>query len=363
MNKEITFDSFIRGLMVVAGVTVAFFVIRLLSEVLLPFFVAWLLAYLIYPMVTFLQYRCHLHFRILCIVIALLLTTSIVAGICALVIPPTINEILSLREVISNTAHEFGDTKVAMDIDHYIRLNIDDKSFSKLMQNKDMVEIVRTLALQLWQLLIKAFSLIKSMVGGLLVLMYLFFILMDYERLSNGFIHLLPAKQRHTASMILKDVQMGMQAYFRGQSLIALLVGIMFSIGFSLIGMPLAVALGLFIGLLNLVPYLQMVGIIPAVLLALVRSNQTGESFWIIILYCFIVFLIVQGIQDLILTPRIMGKVMGLRPAVILLALSVWGYLLGFIGLIIALPLTTILISYYRLFVLKEEPQRLEKKK
>ena len=85
-----------------------------------------------------------------------------------------------------------------------------------------------------------------------------------------------------------------------------------------------------------------MLGIVPAVLLALVRSNQTGENFWLIILYCFIVFLVVQGIQDLVLTPRIMGKMMGLRPAVILLSLSVWGYLLGFIGLIIALPLTTI---------------------
>ena len=132
-------------------------------------------------------------------------------------------------------------------------------------------------------------------------------------------------------------------------------MGILFSVGFSIVGMPLAVALGMFIGVLNLVPYLQMLGIVPAVLLALVRSNQTGENFWLIILYCFIVFLVVQGIQDLVLTPRIMGKMMGLRPAVILLSLSVWGYLLGFIGLIIALPLTTILISYYRFFVLKEE--------
>ena len=56
-NKEITFDGFVRGLMVVAGVGAAFFVVRYLSEVLLPFFMAWLLAYLIYPMVTFFQYR------------------------------------------------------------------------------------------------------------------------------------------------------------------------------------------------------------------------------------------------------------------------------------------------------------------
>jgi predicted PurR-regulated permease PerM len=66
------------------------------------------------------------------------------------------------------------------------------------------------------------------------------------------------------------------------------------------------------------------------------------------------VFAVVQAIQDMYLTPRIMGRVMGLNPAIILLSLSVWGSLLGIIGLIIALPLTTLLISYYRRFVLNE---------
>lgn len=354
-NKEITFDGFVRGLMVVAGAGVAFFVVRYLSEVLLPFFMAWLLAYLIYPMVTFFQYRCHLHFRILSIIVSLLVTAAVVAGLCALVIPPTLNEFASLRGEISHTIQEFGDSSIAQEMDRYFRRNFDETSLSQLVHNKDVVEIVRTCTVQLWSLLTQAFSLLKSLVGGMLILMYLFFILMDYERLSSGFVHLVPMRHRHTAGMILRDLQLGMQAYFRGQSLIALLVGILFSVGFSIVGMPLAVALGMFIGVLNLVPYLQMLGIVPAVLLALVRSNQTGENFWLIILYCFIVFLVVQGIQDLVLTPRIMGRMMGLRPAVILLSLSVWGYLLGFIGLIIALPLTTILISYYRFFVLKEE--------
>ncbi|HBC28459.1 MAG TPA: AI-2E family transporter, partial [Prevotellaceae bacterium] len=81
-----------------------------------------------------------------------------------------------------------------------------------------------------------------------------------------------------------------------------------------------------------------------------------GQSFWVIMACALAVFAVVQGIQDMILTPRIMGRAMGLKPAVILLSLSVWGSLLGFIGLIIALPLTTLLLSYYRRFVLKESP-------
>ena len=145
-----------------------------------------------------------------------------------------------------------------------------------------------------------------------------------------------------------------MNSYFRGQSLIALIVGILFSIGFLIIDFPLAIGLGLFIGLLNLVPYLQLIGLIPTIALALMKSLETGQSFWVILLMALAVFAVVQTIQDMYLTPRIMGKVMGLNPAVILLSLSIWGSLLGFIGLIIALPLTTLCLSYYRRFVLKE---------
>ena len=66
---------------------------------------------------------------------------------------------------------------------------------------------------------------------------------------------------------------------------------------------------------------------------------------------CMAVYIIVQCIQDLFLTPKIMGKAMGLNPAIILLSLSVWGALLGFMGLIIALPLTTLLLSYYNIYI------------
>ncbi|MEG1556774.1 MAG: AI-2E family transporter, partial [Bacteroidales bacterium] len=90
------------------------------------------------------------------------------------------------------------------------------------------------------------------------------------------------------------------------------------------------------------------------ILLALLKSAQTGENFWVIIGMAALILCIVQCIQDLYLTPRIMGKAMGLNPAIILLSLSIWGTLLGFIGLIVALPLTTLCLSYYKRFVLQD---------
>jgi predicted PurR-regulated permease PerM len=104
-----------------------------------------------------------------------------------------------------------------------------------------------------------------------------------------------------------------------------------------------------------MVPYAQTLGIIPTIILGLLKANDTGQSFWIIALMTFAVFCVVQAIQDLILVPKIMGKTMGLKPAIILLSLSIWGTLLGIVGFIIALPLTTLAWSYYKRYVLKEE--------
>ena len=109
--------------------------------------------------------------------------------------------------------------------------------------------------------------------------------------------------------------------------------------------------ISMFIGLISFVPYLQVVGFLPAALLALLKSAETGQNFWWLLLLVLIVYLVVQVLQDTIFTPRIMGKIMGLPPAIILLSLSVWGYALGIIGLILALPVTTLAISYYKRYV------------
>ena len=146
-----------------------------------------------------------------------------------------------------------------------------------------------------------------------------------------------------------------MNTYFRGQALVALCVGILFSIGFLIIDFPMAIGLGLFIGALNMVPYLQIIGFLPTILLAILKAADTGQNFWIIIASALAVFAIVQIIQDTIIVPKIMGKITGLNPAIILLSLSVWGSLMGVLGMIIALPLTTLMLSYYQRFIINRE--------
>ena len=355
LENEITFDRVIRWILVALGAAAAVLLINRLSKVLLPFFIAWILAYMIYPFVIFLQNKCRLRYRVVSITVALLIVLAVITLTLFLVVPPIIEESIRMSGLITVYFHDtLASSELFDSIQKMLQSYANDDSLMKLIQHSSVIEAAENLLLQGWQFLTSTINFAIGLLGSVVVLLYLFFILMDYEKLSSGWIRYIPDSKRNFTGMVVQDVKNGMNSYFRGQALIAFLVGILFSIGFLIIDFPMAIGLGLFIGLLNLIPYLQLVGFIPTIILALVKAADTGQSFWVIILCALAVFAVVQAIQDVILTPRIMGHVMGLNPAIILLSLSIWGSLLGIIGLIIALPLTTLLISYYRRFVLGE---------
>lgn len=359
LKQPITFDSFIRGALIALLLFGVGFLVNRLSSVLLPFFIAWLLAYLIYPLVNFLQTRCHLRYRTLSIFAALIIVLTVITGILLLIIPPIISEFSKANGLFAKYASRFlGDTGLIPYIQNFLNEwgSKYQENILDLVKEKSFLDSLQAVLGQLWDIVYQTFDFAVGIIGSLIVLLYMFFILQDYEKLSNGWVGLLPERTRPFAAQLVTDVEHGMNSYFRGQGLVALCVGILFSVGFLIVGFPMAVGLGMFMGFLNLVPYLQTLGFLPMVLLALLKSADTGENFWIIILPAVIVVCVVQAIQDMFLVPKIMGSAMGLKPAVILLSLSVWGSLLGFIGLIIALPLTTLLISYYRRFVLEEQP-------
>ena len=355
LDKEITFDRVARWFIVALMAVAAVLLLSRLSKVLLPFFIAWILAYMIYPFVIFLEKKCRLKYRVLSIVVALLVVFAVLTLGAFLVVPPIVEE--SIRMANLMTVY-FNDTLASSELFANLQAMLQNyasnDSLMNIIQHSSVMDFAENLALKVWEFLSGTLNFAIGLLGSLVVLLYLFFILMDYEKISEGWIRLVPEGKRGFTSMVVQDVKNGMNAYFRGQSLIALLVGILFSIGFLIIDFPMAIGLGLFIGLLNLIPYLQLVGFIPTIILAMVKASDTGQSFWLIMLCALAVFAVVQTIQDVYLTPKIMGHVMGLNPAIILLSLSVWGSLLGIIGLIIALPLTTLLISYYRRFILKE---------
>lgn len=349
-GKEITFDKFIRILFGVFLAVIAYLLLRKLSGVLMPFVVAWLVAYMLNPFVNFIQKKCHIKLRWVAILITFILFIVVIGGICWLIIPAAINEILTLKDIIVKYVNDNNLPGLFTEyVMPYISSTEDVKEYFSV---GDLTTFLETMLPKIFSLISSSISAVFGVVMFLISFIYLFYILMDYEKMTKGYIKYVPQKHRAFVQGLVADVEEGMNSYFRGQSLVALCVGILFSIGFVIIGFPMAIPLGLFIGFLNLVPYLQVLGFVPTVILSLLKSYETGQNFWGILLAALLVFAVVQIIQDGFLVPKIMGNVTGLNGAVILLSLSVWGVLLGFVGLIIALPLTTLLISYYKRYVI-----------
>ena len=355
-NNKYTFDNVIRGILWAIIITGIVMLLNRLSSVLVPFFLAWLIAYLLFPLVKFFQYRCKMKYRILGILSAFLVTGLVLTGVFMLMIPPMVEESFRVKDLL---LEYIGTNETVSNIPgmvhQYVREHLSVEEIQAIVTQGGFLDAIKATVPKVWDVITQSISIVSSVFTLTMVVLYTLFILLDYEDICSGWPNLLPEKYRQFAKQLVGDVEDSMNKYFRGQAMVALCVGILFSIGFLIIGFPMAVGLGMFIGLLNMVPYLQLLGFIPTILLAIVKAADTGQNFWIILLMALAVFAIVQIIQDTFLTPKIMGHVTGLNSAIILLSLSIWGSLLGILGMIIALPMTTLLISYYQRYVIAEK--------
>ena len=353
LEQKITFDKFIRW-SVIALITVAVFCItNYLSSVLLPFFVAWLFAYLLYPVVKFIQYRMHVKVRAIAILLAMLLVLGVVGGMIYLIIPPMVEQFQKLYGILIHWLHQTTHTNdLVQVVKDWAAANQD--SIERFFKSKDFSDTLKTTMPKLFSVIGQTANVIMSVIASCITLLYTFFILLDYEYLTNNWIKIFPKKNRPFWHELAGDVERELNNYIRGQSLVALCMGIMFCVGFSIMDFPMAIGLGILIGVMDLVPYLHTFAIIPTAFLAMLKAADTGQNFWMVFGLAVGLFILVQAITDMVVTPKIMGKAMGLNPAILLLSLSVWGALLGFIGLIIALPLTTLIIAYWQRYVTKE---------
>ena len=324
-----------------------------MSEVLLPFFFACLLAYLLYPLVRFTEKYLHIRIRALSILFVLILLIGIITGIGLLIVPSMIEQFEKLSDV---TMHYLSQTAQTNSLTNYIRQWIQEhqRDIDHFLKSQDFSDTIKTAMPQVFSFVGQTASVVISIIASFITLLYMFVILLDYEFLTDNWIKIFPKKNRPFWTELSQDVARELNNYIRGQSLVSLIMGILFCIGFTIIDFPMAIGLGIMIGIMNLVPYLHTFALIPTAILALLKAADTGQNFWIIFGSAFLVFAVVQVISDMVVTPKVMGKAMGLNPAILLLSLSVWGSLFGFIGLIIALPLTTLIMAYWQRYVTKE---------
>lgn len=360
MAKEITFDKFVRWAGIIILILGILYVTNYLSSVLLPFFIAWFFAYLLYPVVMFIENKMHVRIRALSIIIAMLTMIAVIGGVIWLIIPPMIDQFDKLSDVLTKWLHQTTHTNnLTALIKEWMQNNQD--QIERFLRSKDFSDTMKSTMPKLFAVVGQTANVLLSIIASMITLLYMFFILLDYETLTANWVRIFPKKNRPFWQALMNDVKRELNNYIRGQGMVALCMGIMFCIGFTIIGFPMAIGLGILIGILDLVPYLHTFALIPTAFLAMLKAADTGQSFWLVFGLAFLVFCVVQVITDMVVTPKIMGKAMGLNPAILLLSLSVWGALLGFLGLIVALPLTTLLIAYWQRYVTREKPHYLGK--
>ena len=353
IRQQITFDKAARWAILGLIILATFFIVKSLSSVLLPFAIAWLLAYLLYPIVKFVQYKLHVPTRALSIIVSFIFVLAIITGVFWLIVPPFIEQVDKLISFINKYIKQSDDAnQIAAYIQDWLQQN--HREIERFFQSEEFMKTMKSAMPQVFNIVGQTARVVISIVASFITLLYMFFILLDYEHLTNSWIKIFPKHNRPFWQELAVDVERELNNYIRGQGLVALCMGIMFCIGFTIIDFPMAIGLGILIGILDLVPYLHTFALIPTAFLALMKAADTGQNFWVIFGLAVLIFIIVQVITDMVVTPKIMGKAMGLNPAILLLSLSIWGALLGFIGLIIALPLTTLIIAYWQRYVTRE---------
>ncbi len=311
MARPFTFDRVIRMLIALAITAAAVWLTGVLKNVLLPFCLACLLSYILEPFVEFNQRLLHVKGRVLAVFITLFDVALVVCCLLYFFMPTVIDEITSIEE----------DTRVSP-----LSSQVGTLPFSSCSRSCERLNLLSII-----------FDTSSGRNGRLIFL-------------------LIPVKYRAAVTQIANDVKESMNKYFRSQLLIATCAAVFYCIGFTIVGLPMSIVMGIVVGILYMIPYFQYITLIPVIAICFITSLDGSVDFWRMLGECGLVYVVSQCICDYILTPKIMGKSLGLNPAIILLSLSIWGTLLGIIGMIIALPLTTLILVYYKKVIIDHIP-------
>lgn len=358
-TKDFTRDNIIRMVIYISGLILIFFLLRYLSVYLIPFFLALITAFILNPIVKFIKIKMRVKSRFASVIITLIGLLVVIFGIYTAVGPLVTEELDNARILFSNYLENNKDKndKIIEQIDKELWSLLDSNIIDEIFTTENIQKYAPKVVGGVWDGISGVTGIFLSIFVIFTYLLYLLFILIYYEDFASKWQSVLPPLYRKDAVMLLSDMEHEMKLYFRGQSKIVLILCVLFATGFRIIDLPLGILLGVTIGILNFVPYLQLAGIPFALLLAWLSSAQSGTPFLQEAGLVLLVFAIVQGIQDGFLVPKIMGDTTGINPALILLSLSIFGGLLGLVGMLIALPVTSLIIKYYKLFILHEKPK------
>lgn len=324
-------------------------VLWLLAPVLTPFVVASVLAYALTPLVDWLDDLGRGRIpRMLAVIVVELVFIVAVLAVMLLMVPIVAKELPLLREQLPVLMDSVNTSLKPWLAQWGIHLALDVasiKSFVFTHLNGNVEDVVGSLLASLKLGGSVAFSLLGN---AILIPVALFYLLMDWDRLVNQVRALIPPRLRGSTGSFMAEADSVLGQYLRGQLLVMLILAVFYSVGLALFGLDLALPIGIFTGLAIFVPYLGFgVGLVLAALAGLLEFSAASGLGYTAIMVA-VVFGSGQVVESLFLTPRLVGERIGLHPLAVIFALLAFGQLFGFVGVLIALPVSAVLLVAIR---------------
>jgi predicted PurR-regulated permease PerM len=342
-----------------AAVWLAAAILAKLQWVLLPAAIGMLIAYLLMPSVDWLHTRRRWS-RLAAVLIVFGLGTILIVVVTALALPLVVQELTDFASKLP--AHLQRATSTVHQLAQNARAARPTGAWQSFVNqiagsiNNSLPDMARHLTAMLPAVLSNALSLLSAIVGFLIIPVYVFHFLKDPDYFSANWKLYVPVANptvRDDIIHLVGEINQSLQAFFRGQCIVAACVGALSALGFYAVGVDFALLLGIWVGLFDLVPLFGVVaGAIPAALIAYAQYNS-----WHAPAEAVAVCVGVHLIENWVLAPRIVGDKTGLHPVSVVLSILIWGHLLGFIGVLLAVPLTSTLTVLFRHYLWRRLPK------
>jgi len=322
------------------------FVIYYSAAVFLQLFIAFALAYMLNPSVRQLEKR-GVH-RLLSILIVFCAAVLLTAGFTVFLVVSISGELSNVQLNLPQYAQHLYDITPLT-----VKSHLGIETPEKLSQHtSDLIQHLRSVAPDLVKPVLKfiqqAFSstvgLILTILGYCIIPVYLFYLLADLPQLKAFLESFIPERFRNGYSEKLAEVDTVLSGFIRGQLMVCAILALLYSIGLYFIGIDLAIAIGTLAGITFIIPYVgTIIGIVLSMAMALLKFHDILHP-----LLCLLWFGIVQTIEGMLITPRVVGNTVGLHPLITIIALLIGGQLFGLMGMLLAVPVTAVLQVFLR---------------
>ena len=329
------FQKALLGILVVLSVLTWFFIE--ISGILLPFVLAFVLAYFLHPFVVSLQKK-HVSRAVATSIVTCLFCLFIVS-VFLILIPILQTQILSLMVKVPVLADILWEKTQSVVL--YTKENIAPDQLKQISEavSATVVSLFNTLGAKLLKLLTGGIVFFNIVSLILITPVVLFYVLRDWRCVEKKMADIIPVKNKEKVKLIFSEINTALSGFIRGQASVCLLLGLFYGIGLSVIGLDFGLLVGLLAGMLSFIPYFGfLTGVVLSCLLALTQAASL--SLWIGILGVFAVGQILEGY---VLTPKLVGDKVGLHPVWIIFSLLAGGSLFGFLGVLIAVPVAAII--------------------